>query len=154
MEEVKNGNYYLSGVQTEIVQEDNVRIKWTTSVKKIAGTDNEYFMIANGDIQKDWHTYSHYLESMDGPASSWMTLPESDQYVLIDSIIESESHEYFDSIFDMNVKDFSNEVVFKQRIKISGQLPIAISGNVNAMACKDGACEPPTDYPLEFKINE
>ena len=149
-EKLKKEGHEVEGGK-QVVAENIQPITWNFSA--IALKNNEYEVVLNGAIEEGWHTYSTTLPMSDeGPLGSWITFEESDNYELIDGIIEENAHSYFDETWGMDIVDFSSEAIFKQKIKINSSAAFTLKGNINFMVCKDGACLPPEDAPFEIKI--
>ena len=72
----------------------------------------------------------------------------------MDDIVEENAHSYYDETWKMDIIDFSEEAIFKQKINISDSIKFTLKGNVNFMVCKDGSCLPPEDYKFEIVVNE
>ena len=60
----------------------------------------------------------------------------------------------YDETWEMDIIDFSNEAIFKQRINVLDSNKFTLKGNVNFMVCKDGSCLAPEDYKFEIVLNE
>jgi thiol:disulfide interchange protein len=149
-EKLKKEGHEVEGGK-QVVAENIQPITWDFSA--IALKNNEYEVVLNAAIEEGWHTYSTTLPMSDeGPLGSWITFEESDNYELIDGITEENAHSYFDETWEMDIVDFSEEAVFKQKIKITDSDEFLLKGNINFMVCKDGACLPPEDAPFEIKI--
>jgi len=147
------GKVDLSGIECgkEVVAENIQPIAWSFSANSLG--NNEYEIILNGAIEEGWHTYSTTLPMSDeGPLGSWITFDESDNYELIDEIIEENAHSYFDETWEMDIVDFAWEAIFKQKVKVLAADEFILKGNINFMVCKDGACLPPEDAPFEITI--
>ena len=135
----------------EVVAENIQPVEWSFSANSLG--NNEYEIILNGNIEDGWHTYSTTLPMSDeGPLGSWITFEESDNYELIDGIIEENAHAYFDETWEMDIVDFAGEAIFKQKVKVLAADEFTLKGNINFMVCKDGACLPPEDAPFEITI--
>jgi len=135
----------------KVLAENIQPITWSFSAVSLG--NHEYELNLNGIIKEGWHTYSTTLPMSDeGPLGSWITFEESDNYELIDGITEENAHSYFDETWKMDIVDFSEEAIFKQKIKIIGSDEFLLKGNINFMVCKDGACLPPEDAPFEITI--
>ena len=135
----------------EVVAENIQPVEWSFSANSLG--NNEYEIILNGNIEDGWHTYSTTLPMSDeGPLGSWITFEESDNYELIDGIIEENAHAYFDETWEMDIVDFAGEAIFKQKVKVLAADEFTLKGNINFMVCKDGACLPPEDATFEITI--
>jgi thiol:disulfide interchange protein DsbD len=149
-EKLKKEGHEVEGGK-QVAAENIQPIAWNLSATKLS--NNEYEVVLNGAIEEGWHTYSTTLPMSDeGPLGSWITFETSDNFELIDGIIEENAHSYYDETWKMDIVDFSSEAIFKQKIKINSSESFAFKGNINFMVCKDGACLPPEDAPFEITI--
>jgi len=126
-------------------------VKWSTSVEKV--TETTYDLVINAAIEDNWHLYSQYVPE-DGPIPTSFLFTDSENFELVDKVIEEEGHTVDDPVFNMKIKYFGNNAVFKQRIKITGVLPSTIEGEVEFMVCDDSNCLPPTFVDLIFSLSE
>jgi len=139
----------LSGLNTQAQIYNPV--KWTTSVEKIS--DSQYDLIAKATIDKKWHLYSQYLENDDGPIATTFSYKDSlNTYQLIGKTTEGKGHTEYDKVFEMVIKYFENEAVFKQRINLLTDKKIVLNETANFMVCDDASCLPPTDVDLKFVV--
>ncbi len=135
----------------EVMAENIQPVTWNFMANDLG--NNEYEITLSGNIEEGWHTYSTTLPMSDeGPLGSWITFEESDNYELIDGIIEENAHSYFDETWEMDIVDFEEEAILKKKVKVTGSDEFILKGNINFMVCKDGACLPPEDAPFEIKI--
>ncbi|MFY0712535.1 thioredoxin family protein [Seonamhaeicola sp. NFXS20] len=125
-------------------------VKWNASVEKLS--DTEYMLIAEAQIESGWHLYSQDVPE-GGPIATSFTFDDANgKITLIGNTIEEEGHSVNDPVFDMVIKFFENEAVFKQKIKVSEPLE-SIQAFVEFMSCDDTKCSPPTEVDLTFNIN-
>jgi len=126
-------------------------VKWTTSVEKIS--DSQYDLVAKATIAKKWHLYSQYLENDEGPIATAFSYKDSlNTYQLIGKTTEDKGHTEYDKVFEMVIKYFEKEAVFKQRINLLTDKKIVLNEVVNFMVCDDASCLPPTDVDLKFVV--
>ncbi|OAD42814.1 protein-disulfide reductase DsbD family protein [Polaribacter atrinae] len=125
-------------------------VKWTTSVEKVS--DTEYNLVANASIDQGWHLYSQDVPE-DGPIATLFNFEENENYTLIGDVLEEEGHTIDDPVFNMVIKFFENNAIFKQKIKITNKELSFIKGEVEFMVCDDSKCLPPTYIDLEFNFN-
>jgi thiol:disulfide interchange protein len=126
-------------------------IEWTTSVEKVS--DSQYDLVAKATLEPKWHLYTQYLENDDGPIPTSFSFKDSlNTYQLIGKTIEGEGHTEHDKVFDMVIKYFEKEAVFKQRINLLTDKKIVLNETVNFMVCDDANCLPPTDVDLTFTV--
>lgn len=124
-------------------------VKWSFDQKE-AG-ENEYELIFRAAIEDTWHLYSQDIP-MSPPATTF-TFEESEGYELIGKVEESESVKEYDPNFEMELKYFSDEAVFTQKIRILNDEPLAVTGYIEYMCCDDTRCLPPTDVEFLFLFN-
>ncbi|WP_147679028.1 protein-disulfide reductase DsbD domain-containing protein [Algibacter pacificus] len=124
-------------------------VKWSTSVNKIS--DSEYELIATATIEENWHLYSQTVPE-GGPIATSFTFESNGYYLKKGNTKEEKGHTIHDKIFDMEIKFFELQAVFKQRIKLKGKIPFKVNSTVEFMVCDDARCLPPTEKELSFTI--
>ena len=115
-------------------------VKWEFSYNPIDETKGEIILKAN--INMDWHIYSQ-LQSGDGPLPTIFRFEPTPDYDLSDKVIEPTPVIEYSTIFSVDVISFSNEVVFKQKIKRTNKGAFTVMGYVECMACNNTSCLPP-----------
>ncbi|GAA4279617.1 protein-disulfide reductase DsbD family protein [Gaetbulibacter aestuarii] len=124
-------------------------VKWQTSVNKLS--DSEYELISTAKIDLGWHLYSQNVPD-GGPIPTTFTYENPDKsFELVDATSEDEGHTVNDPVFQMKIKFFEEEAVFKQKIKLTDDVGI-IKGHVEFMVCDDSRCLPPTVIDLFFNV--
>tara|TARA_B100000780_G_scaffold48115_1_gene29892 strand:- start:110 stop:2056 length:1947 start_codon:yes stop_codon:yes gene_type:complete len=112
-------------------------ISFTTSVKKVS--DDTYELITNSEIENNWRLYSQNL--IDGGAiPTEFVFNQSDNFVLIGNVKESESITKFDPIFGINQSYFINSSSFTQSIKVKSSNLSTIKAIIAYQACDDMVC--------------
>lgn len=125
-------------------------VDWGFTYNKTA--EKEYELIFTANIDDTWHLYSLNLPD-GGPIPTSFTINESDHFELIGEVEEiSEAEEIYDPSFDMNVKLFSDEAVFIQKVRLLTDGAVTITGSVEFMSCDDKRCLPPKDEEFIFKL--
>lgn len=136
---------FTTGLQAQIFEP----VKWNFSQEKISETEYDLFFTAT--IEPTWHLYSQDIP-MTPPATTF-TFEESDAYELVGPVTEeSEVHEEYDPNFEMVLKYYADEAVFKQRVRINGGA--VVKGYLNFMCCDDTKCLPPEDVDFEFTLGD
>ncbi len=136
----------LVQVQSQVLEP----VKWKFSSKQLS--NNEAELIFKADIENKWHLYSQYIDE-GGPIPTAFIFDKSSDYELIGKITETpEPEEIYDSAFEMNLKLFSKNATFKQKIKLLSDNPFIIKGYLEFMCCDDERCLPPAFVDFEFKI--
>jgi len=121
-------------------------VSWNFSQNKISDSEIELEFRAN--IEEGWHLYSQDIPESP-PATSFTFIINGDTSIKV--LEESESIEQYDPNFDMILKYFSNEAIFKHNIIVEEGENFMIEGYVDFMVCDDAQCLPP-DY-VEFSFN-
>ena len=128
-------------------------ISFTTSVKKVS--DDTYELITNSEIENNWRLYSQNL--IDGGAiPTEFVFNQSDNFVLIGNVKESESITKFDPIFGINQSYFINSSSFTQSIKVKSSNLSTIKAIIAYQACDDMVCifrESELTFNLDGSIN-
>ncbi|HKJ07216.1 MAG TPA: cytochrome c biogenesis protein CcdA [Flavobacteriaceae bacterium] len=124
-------------------------VKWSTAVERVS--ESEYNLIMYAEIDDNWHLYSQDVPE-DGPIPTTFTFEKSKNYKLIGNTSEEEGHVVDDPVFQMKIKYFDGQAVFKQRINAISRTAFTITGEVEYMACDDQQCLPPTYADFIFNI--
>ena len=125
-------------------------VDWDFSIEHIE--NDIYNLIIEAEIEKGWNVYSQHVDP-DGPIPTSFLFSESEDFILIDGVIESNSTTKFDPVFQMNLSSFQDEAIFKQKIKILNDTISAIQGELEFMVCNATMCLPPdyVDMLFDFK---
>ncbi len=124
-------------------------VKWKTTVVKIS--DTEYELQAKANIEIGWHLYSQNIPD-GGPIPTHFNFSKSASYQLIGNVIEGKGKTVDDKVFNLRIKFFEKETVFKQRIKALATKPFQIKAEVEFMVCNDQNCLPPGYDDLQFDV--
>jgi len=130
-------------------------IKWSTSIEKIS--DNEYILVAKASLEKGWHLPSQetFPEDVLGPIPTEFSFLERDQnYELIGITEEPQVAPHFDNIFEIELKNFSDEAVFRQKVKLLNTGLKSINAMVFFSICDDEKCLPPEEVELTFALDK
>lgn len=128
-------------------------INWSTSIEKIS--DTEYNLIAQAILEKGWHLPSQetFDEDVLGPIpTEFLFLDKESNYELIGKTEEPQVEPHFDPIFQIDLKNFSNEAIFKQHIKLLKTDLKSIKATVFFSVCDDEKCLPPEEVELIFEL--
>ena len=125
-------------------------VEWKTSVEKV--NDSEFNLVITANIADGWHLYSQYVPE-GGPIPTSFSFEENkDLYQILGSPKEGEGHEEYDKVFEMNIKYFDTQAVFKQKIRMNTTDTINVKGSLEFMVCDDIHCLPPTEVDLSFDL--
>lgn len=116
-------------------------VKWTFSAKKIANGQYEVHLTAA--LENGWHIYSQTTPD-GGPVKTTITFSKNPLVTLQGNITESgKLEQHFDDLFDVEVKQFSNQVDFVQKLTVKANAKTNLSGSLNFMTCNNTMCLPP-----------
>jgi len=124
-------------------------VKWSFDQKML--NDKEAELVFKARIDKGWHLYSQDIP-MSPPATTF-TFNEGTGFELIGKVAEPEAVAEYDPNFEMELKYFSDEAVFRQKVRLLTDEPVTISGFLEYMCCDDTKCLPPTDVDFSFSFN-
>ena len=124
-------------------------VKWKTAVEKI--NDNEYYLVATASIEAGWKLYGQNIPP-NGPVPTSFKYTQTPTFELVGKTEESKPIVKHDKVFDMEIAYFYKRAVFKQRIKLLGELT-SIKAEVEFMSCNDSNCLPPDTVDLEFFLS-
>ncbi len=125
-------------------------VKWEVSAKKIS--DTEYDLFFKASMEGKYHIYSQFLdEDQLGPIPTAFTF-EKGAYKRIGKVEEPEGHEEFDPTWDMKIKFFEKDAIFRQRIKVLPGFQSPLKASITFMACDDKTCFPPETKSYEFDL--
>lgn len=123
-------------------------VKWEFAKNKIS--DNEFELVLSAQIEKGWHLYSTDLPD-GGPIKTSFYFENLDNVELIGELSPSKKPtEIFDKSFEMNLRWFTDEVSFTQKVKVNGTGKV--SGYLEYMSCNDETCTPPMDEEFSFDL--
>lgn len=124
-------------------------VTWTTSVERLS--DTEYNLVSKATIPAGFHLCSQDVPD-GGPIPTAFTYDDEGGAVkILGNTSEEEGHIVDDPVFEMEIKFFENNTVFKQKVDVSEGIS-TINAFVEFMICNDTQCSPPTEVDLEFKL--
>jgi len=127
-------------------------VSWKYSVVK--GANNQYTLKLTAKIEPKWHLYSQHI-GQDGPIPTSFSFEKNEKYKLEGTVKElSKVEVIFDSSFMMQLKYFSHEAVFEQKIKVTSGDAFQIKGSLEFMSCNDHQCLPAKKINFSFDIPE
>ncbi|HZF65593.1 MAG TPA: protein-disulfide reductase DsbD domain-containing protein [Chitinophagaceae bacterium] len=117
-------------------------VSWTFNSKKINANVYEVQLIAT--IQPGWHLYSQHQPN---DAIAQPTSFNFNKNPLLDfdgSIKEiGKLEKYRDAKLDVSANQYSQKVVFLQKVKVKGKAKTNVSGKLEYQTCDDKKCLPP-----------
>lgn len=125
-------------------------VDWTFESRKITWKEIDLFFKA--EIDNKWHLYSQDIPK-GGPIATSFTFTPSENYRLSGKTVEVSWPEVkYDPSFNMDLKMFSKEAIFKQRIVLLTGQDFILEGSIEYMTCDDSRCLPPVEEVFAFEI--
>ncbi|HQV06120.1 MAG: protein-disulfide reductase DsbD family protein [Chitinophagaceae bacterium] len=124
-------------------------VRWSFSAKKIS--DKTYEIHLNASMDQGWHIYSQTTPD-GGPIPTTVNFLKNPLVTMNGNAKESgKLEERYEPLFGVNVKQFSDKVVFIQTVVLKVNAKTALNGTVEFMACNDKECLPPKT--VKFSVN-
>lgn len=117
-------------------------ITWTFSAKKIA--DKTYEIHMKATIQPNWHLYSQTQPGDAIAIPTKFSISANPLFTLDGKVKEIGKMEVFtDKTLGVSANQYSNSVVFVQKVKLKAKVKTNFKGNVEFQTCDDKKCLPP-----------
>ncbi|HVG17192.1 MAG TPA: protein-disulfide reductase DsbD domain-containing protein [Chitinophagaceae bacterium] len=117
-------------------------VSWTFSSKKISDNNYEVQLIAS--IQSGWHLYSQ-SQPKDAIAQPTSFMFSKNPLVIIDGKVKEvgKLEKFKDEKLDISAFQYSNKVVFVQKVRVKAKIKTNVSGKLEYQTCDDKKCLPP-----------
>lgn len=128
-------------------------VKWKIETKKVQ--NGVYDIICKAKIDSHWHLYDTSIPK-GGPLPTTFNIDEDETkniQLLGKFKADKKAKEEKSDAFNMIIKYFDKEVVFKQRVKVKGNIGRLV-GYVEFMACSGSQCIPPGEADFDFKLTK
>lgn len=125
-------------------------VKWTFSSRKISSTKYEIRMEAT--VAPSWHIYSQTTPP-GGPYATAISFTKNPLISFDGDVKEvGQLEQKHEALFGVDVKQFSNNVVFVQTVTVKAKAKTAIAGTVEYMTCNNKECLPPTTQKFSIVL--
>lgn len=126
------------------------KVKWDAKTEKI--NQDTYKIVLTADVEDGWYIYSQYMES-GGPVPTAIQF-EGKGFTVDGSTEEygEIAKEFFDPVFELDIKKYGGEVSFSQIVKSTTSAP-KMSAFVTFMSCDDQMCLPPKQIEIPIYFN-
>lgn len=115
-------------------------VKWSYETRQTG--ENEYELVFKATIDDGWHLYSQFIQD-GGPIKTSFNFDTINAVELLGKVEErGELEQDYDPNFEMELKWFSHEVEFVQKVKLKTEGAVA-KGWLEFMTCDDQRCLPP-----------
>lgn len=126
-------------------------VSWSFSSKKISEGVYELHMTAT--IDKGWHLYSQ-TQPEDAIAQPTSFSFNKNPLLVFDGKVKEvgKLEKYKDKILGVTANQYSNKVVFVQKIKLKGKAKTNVTGKLEFQTCDDEKCLPPKTVNLSISL--
>ena len=138
--------FSISGAFSQILDP----VSWETEV--LQQNDTTYQLIFNAALEPGWHLYAQEDYGDEGPLPTSFYFEESPDFNLLGTTQESEGTELFDKVFQMEIKYFADQAIFKQQIVVPEGAQLVVNAEVEYMVCDDERCLPPETKQFNIPI--
>ncbi|MBK7889115.1 MAG: thioredoxin family protein [Bacteroidetes bacterium] len=121
-------------------------VKWAYSIEQKGSAAT---LVLKAKIDKGWHLYAQDIPA-GGPIPTTFKFTPDKNYSLDGKTTEPFAEEVYDVNFDMKVKYYGEEAIFRQKIKLNSKSAFDVKGSLEFMVCNDQMCLPPEE--IEFSI--
>lgn len=124
-------------------------VSWTYEAKSLG--NNEYELRFKANIKEGYHIYG-LDKYADGPIPTAIALEDNANIKTVEApVAEKDVAAVYDDIFDLDLKKYSGDVVFTQKIVL--EKPInEIKGHISWQACDDTKCIAPEEVNFGIPI--
>ena len=126
-------------------------VSWSFTSKKLSDNVYEIRMIAS--IQKGWHIYSQ-SQPEDAIAQPTSFSFNKNPLIELDGKVKEvgKMEKYKDNTLGVTAHQYSNEVVFIQKVKVKGKAKTNLTGSLEFQTCDDEKCLPPKTVNLSIAL--
>jgi len=124
-------------------------VKWSFDSKQING--EEFELILKASMDKGWHIYGIDI-SEGGPIPTSFKFNPSADFELVGKLQSPVPIEKYDNAFEMDLKYFDDNAMFRQKVKMKSSKPFKVTGELEYMACDDSRCLPPEYVEFSFDL--
>lgn len=142
--------YLLLIITTSLNAQIENPVRWNYGAKKIS--DKTYELHITAILDGNWHIYAQ--DAGEGPEPTTFTFGKNPLVKLDGKVKEvGKLEKEYDPNFKSELKFYSRNVSFVQKVKVKSQVATVISGSVSYMVCNDRKCLPPKEVPFSIKLD-
>jgi thiol:disulfide interchange protein DsbD len=140
--------FIVTGVNSSNAQVQD-HAKWNYGVEKIS--DKQLNVVLTATLDTGWHIYSSQMDD-GGPQKTIVSVESGTSFRVAEKTTEfGKLIEKYDSSFNITLRYYPHQAVFKKIIDVTDTSAFTLKGNVSYMLCTDEVCLPPDEK--EFTIN-
>ena len=127
-------------------------VSWSFSSKKINNNVYEIQMVAT--IQQGWHLYSQ-VQPKDAIAIPTSFNFNKNPLIDMDGKVKElgKLEKFKDEKLGVQANQYSNKVIFIQKVKVRGKAKTNITGKLEFQTCNDQKCLPPKTVNLSIPLS-
>lgn len=117
--------------------------------------DQDYTILIKVDIDDGWHIYSQEEADIEFPPipTEFVFNHSPETYELVGKTIEPNIEPMYDEVFEEYIVYFSNQVLFKQDIRVINPEGLQLQVEMGFSACDDEKCLPPDWKTLAISLD-
>ena len=126
-------------------------VSWSFTSKKIS--DNVYEIKMTATIIKGWHLYAQ-TQPKDAVAEPTVISFNKNPLIELDGKVKEvgKMQKYKDKELGISANQYSNEVVFLQKVKLKGKAKTNVTGTLRYQTCNDEKCLPSKTVNLSIAL--
>ena len=126
-------------------------VSWTFGSKKVG--DNIYELQMTATIQPGWHLYSQ-AQPKDAIAQPTSFIFNKNPLLKLDGKVAEQGRmvKYKDEKLGVSAFQYSDKVVFVQKVKLLGKAKTNVTGKLEYQTCNDQKCLPPKTVNLSIAL--
>ena len=126
-------------------------VSWTYTSKKIS--DNQYEVHLTATINPGWHLYSQNQPKDAIAIPTSFTFNKSPLLDFDGKVKEvGKMEKYTDKTLDVTAYQYSQKVVFVQKVRLKGKAKTSVTGKLEYQTCDDKKCLPPKTVPFTVAL--
>ena len=127
-------------------------VSWSYTAKKI--NDKQYELQLVATIQSGWHLYSQKQPADAIAIPTSFSFNKNPLVKLEGPVKENGKLEKFtDKTLGVSANQYSNKVVFVQKVQLAGKAKTAVTGKLEYQTCDDEKCLPPRTVNFSVALN-
>ena len=125
-------------------------VSFKNEIKLVEG--DIYELLITAHIENSWHLYSQNVDE-GGPVPTTFIFKQIEGLKLLGGVLEPEGHTTQDPVFEMDIKYFEQEAVFKQEFELKDPKMPNLTYKVEYMVCNDTQCLPPETKSFSVSLS-
>lgn len=132
-----------------LAQDFEQPVSWSASSQELG--EGIYEVRLTASTQGNWHIYD--MGPYDGgPTPTTLKVAGEGVELVGAPYIIGNVHKAYDDIFGMDIGTCGNDIVFAQKVKVTGDGNVSVTANIEWQACDEGSCMPPMDEDFTVQL--